>query len=102
MYALNIWDGEHFQEYGVLNLEDGKYYAMKTIFPKYYEDSLHEIEINKIIHNPVNGKYVIRMIDNFVSKEKRNVYNNRIIVPHLMIYLKNKMKILKVFLMKKI
>ena len=46
---------------------------MKTIFPKYYEDSLHEIEINKIIHNPVNGKYVIRMIDNFVSKKEKEM-----------------------------
>lgn len=56
----------------VYDINDSKYYAMKTIFPKYYEDSLHEIEINKIVNTPSQSIYVINMIDNFVLKKKND------------------------------
>ena len=50
----------------VLDITNGNYYAMKTIFPKYYEDSLHEIEISRIIHSPTPAQNVINMVDNFI------------------------------------
>ena len=54
----------------VLDLQENKYYAMKTIFTKYLEDSKHEISVNHKLKND-NLKNVLIMIDHFLDT-KRN------------------------------
>ncbi len=50
----------------VLDIKENQYFAMKTVFSEFYEDSLHEIKVNKIVNSNTEDSYVVRMIDNFV------------------------------------
>ena len=54
----------------VLDLYDNIFYAMKTIFSKYLEDSKHEIDVNKKLKND-NIQNVLIMKDYFLDN-KRN------------------------------
>jgi serine/threonine-protein kinase SRPK3 len=54
----------------VLDIIDNKYYAMKTIFPKYVEESHHEIEVHKKLQ-PIKPNNVLVMEDSFLDN-KRN------------------------------
>ena len=53
----------------VYNLDDNNFYALKIINEKYYEDSKHEIEINKIIGTDNN--YLAKTIDVFGNEENK-------------------------------
>jgi len=56
----------------VYDIENYDYYAMKVFFPKYYEDSLNEIKINKLLKS---NKHVIKMYDNFcIDKSNCIIY----------------------------
>lgn len=47
----------------VYNLLDQQFYAMKIVFEKYYDDTSHEININKQIG--IDNKYIAKTIDIF-------------------------------------
>ena len=53
----------------VLDIIDNKYYAMKTIFPKYVEESHHEIEVNKKLQS-IKPNYVLVMEDSFLDNKR--------------------------------
>ena len=53
----------------VLDITNDKFFALKTIFPEYYEDSLHEIKINNIVNSNTDDSYVVKMIDNFLNNK---------------------------------
>ena len=50
----------------VYDIEDNDFYAMKAQFPKYYEDSLEELKINKIINNSQRDSRLIKLMNSFV------------------------------------
>ena len=54
----------------VLDIIENKFYAMKTIFPKYVDDSQHEIQVNKKLQE-IRPNYVLVMEDSFLDS-KRN------------------------------
>lgn len=54
----------------VLDIIENKFYAMKTIFPKYVEESQHEIKVNKKLQE-IRPNYVLVMEDSFLDS-KRN------------------------------
>ena len=54
----------------VLDIIENKFYAMKTIFPKYVEESQHEIEVNKKL-KLIKPNYILVMEDSFFDS-KRN------------------------------
>jgi serine/threonine-protein kinase SRPK3 len=53
----------------VYNLEDSNFYAMKVIFEKYFEDTSHEISINKLIGNQNNN--LAKTIDIFGNEDNK-------------------------------
>ena len=65
--CLKISKEGHFQDFGgVVDIDSGCFYAKKTIFLM-YDDALHEIDINNIIHKNNDSNYVIKMFDNFLK-----------------------------------
>ena len=54
----------------VLDLLENKYFAMKTIFSKYIEDSKHEVEVNKKLQS-INPNYVLVMQDSFLDTKNK-------------------------------
>ena len=52
----------------VLDIFSNKFYAMKTFFPKYNDDSKHEIDVNTKLKN-ITPNYVLVMEDSFLNNE---------------------------------
>jgi serine/threonine-protein kinase SRPK3 len=53
----------------VYNLENETHYAMKIVFEKYFEDTSHEININKLIGT--NNKYLVGIIEVFGNEDNK-------------------------------
>ena len=53
----------------VYNLEDDNFYAMKVVFEKYFEDTSHEVSINKLIGT--NNKYLAKTIEIFGNEDNK-------------------------------
>jgi serine/threonine-protein kinase SRPK3 len=59
----------------VYDIVNKQFYAMKMNFPKFYEDTLHEIEVNKYLNNKDNyNTKIIKYYDNFIY-DKNGKYN---------------------------
>lgn len=53
----------------VFNLDDSNFYALKIINEKYYDDSSHEVAINKMIG--IDNNYLAKTIDIFGNEENK-------------------------------